>query len=257
MGFPTVNVPVLSKTTVVTSFIFWIAAPLRIRIPFSAPLPLPTINAVGVANPNAHGQAITNTATAEKIAIVEFVTSKFTQGKKSTNRAVPLRIISGNTLQAKKVKIAKAKTVGTKMAVTRSANACIGTFVVCASSTSLAICETKVSLPIFFASTLNDPSILMVAPITLSPTVLFVGIDSPVAIDSSTAPSPFIIIPSVGIFSPALTIMISPTIISETEISISSLSFRSTAFFAPKDMRRLIASDDLPRALTSIYRPVR
>lgn len=33
-----------------------------IRIPFSAHFPVPTINAVGVANPSAQGQAITITA---------------------------------------------------------------------------------------------------------------------------------------------------------------------------------------------------
>ena len=37
------------------------ASPLFIRTPFSAPFPVPTIIAVGVANPNAHGHAITRT----------------------------------------------------------------------------------------------------------------------------------------------------------------------------------------------------
>jgi hypothetical protein len=31
-----------------------------INIPYDAAIPVPTITAVGVANPNAHGQAITN-----------------------------------------------------------------------------------------------------------------------------------------------------------------------------------------------------
>ena len=39
-----------------------------IKICDSAPLPIPTINAVGVASPKAHGQAITKTDTAESIA---------------------------------------------------------------------------------------------------------------------------------------------------------------------------------------------
>jgi hypothetical protein len=38
------------------------ASALRIRTPFSAPLPVPTIIAVGVANPRAQGQAIMTTA---------------------------------------------------------------------------------------------------------------------------------------------------------------------------------------------------
>ncbi len=33
------------------------------RIPFSAPLPVPTMMAVGVARPRAQGQAMTSTAT--------------------------------------------------------------------------------------------------------------------------------------------------------------------------------------------------
>ena len=36
-------------------------SPPFINIPFSAPLPVPTIIAVGVASPNAHGHAITST----------------------------------------------------------------------------------------------------------------------------------------------------------------------------------------------------
>jgi hypothetical protein len=38
-------------------------SPFLKRIPFCAAFPIPTINAVGVANPSAHGQAIINTAT--------------------------------------------------------------------------------------------------------------------------------------------------------------------------------------------------
>src|SRR3989344_5442089 len=37
------------------------ASPFLMRIPLFAPIPLPTINAVGVAKPNAHGHAITKT----------------------------------------------------------------------------------------------------------------------------------------------------------------------------------------------------
>ena len=36
-----------------------------IKIPFSAPFPIPTMIAVGVAKPRAHGQAITKTEMAE------------------------------------------------------------------------------------------------------------------------------------------------------------------------------------------------
>ena len=62
-GRPSVSVPVLSSTTI---SIFLLNSKLKaslIRMPSSAPLPIPTIIAVGVASPNAHGQAITNTVT--------------------------------------------------------------------------------------------------------------------------------------------------------------------------------------------------
>ena len=62
-GRPAVIVPVLSRTTVS----IWPArsrtSPPRIRIPFSAALPVPTRIAVGVARPIAHGHAMIITAT--------------------------------------------------------------------------------------------------------------------------------------------------------------------------------------------------
>ena len=63
-GLPYVNVPVLSNAMTLISFNVCTASPLRIKIPFSAPKPLPTIKAVGVPKPSAQGQAMTNTAVA-------------------------------------------------------------------------------------------------------------------------------------------------------------------------------------------------
>src|SRR5687768_17729831 len=62
-GFPTVNVPVLSKTIVLTLFAISICSPPLYNIPFSAPFPAPIINAAGVAIPNAQGQAMIITDT--------------------------------------------------------------------------------------------------------------------------------------------------------------------------------------------------
>src|SRR3989338_5628788 len=62
-GFPFVIVPVLSTTTVLTLWSFSSVAASLIKIPSLAPLPTPTIIAVGVARPKAHGQAITRTPT--------------------------------------------------------------------------------------------------------------------------------------------------------------------------------------------------
>ena len=59
---PFVRVPVLSNTTVVMLRAFSKACASLIRIPFSAPLPVPTIIAVGVANPKEQGHAMINTA---------------------------------------------------------------------------------------------------------------------------------------------------------------------------------------------------
>ena len=56
-------VPVLSSTTVVTRPAISSAWASLIRIPSSAPRPLATRIAVGVASPKAQGQATTNTAT--------------------------------------------------------------------------------------------------------------------------------------------------------------------------------------------------
>ena len=63
-GRPSVTVPVLSSTTVVTLRARCNASPLRIRIPCSAAFPMPTIMEIGVARPSAHGQAITSTVMA-------------------------------------------------------------------------------------------------------------------------------------------------------------------------------------------------
>ncbi|MPM10760.1 hypothetical protein SDC9_57094 [bioreactor metagenome] len=60
-GFPSVIVPVLSKTIVWILCVTSRAVPLLISTPFSAPLPVPTMMAVGVAKPNAQGQAMTKT----------------------------------------------------------------------------------------------------------------------------------------------------------------------------------------------------
>ena len=55
-------VPVLSSTTVSARCAVSKASPDLMRIPFSAPLPVPTIMAVGVASPKAQGQEMTRTA---------------------------------------------------------------------------------------------------------------------------------------------------------------------------------------------------
>jgi len=61
VGLPSVIVPVLSKIMVVILEVVCSASPLRISIPDSAALPIPTIIDIGVAKPSAHGQAMIST----------------------------------------------------------------------------------------------------------------------------------------------------------------------------------------------------
>src|SRR3990167_3229380 len=61
-GFPLVKVPVLSKTIALILQALSRGSPPFTKIPCSAPTPVPTIIAVGVARPKAQGQAITITA---------------------------------------------------------------------------------------------------------------------------------------------------------------------------------------------------
>ena len=63
-GLPRVSVPVLSSTMVLMRRALSSASPPRIRMPCSAALPVPTMIAVGVARPSAHGQAMISTAIA-------------------------------------------------------------------------------------------------------------------------------------------------------------------------------------------------
>ncbi len=61
---PVVTVPVLSRTTVSTRRVVSSTSGPLIRMPNWAPRPVPTMSAVGVASPRAHGQAMISTATA-------------------------------------------------------------------------------------------------------------------------------------------------------------------------------------------------
>ena len=64
VGLPSVNVPVLSITSVSTFSSRSSASALRIRMPAAAPRPTPTMIDIGVARPSAQGQAMISTETA-------------------------------------------------------------------------------------------------------------------------------------------------------------------------------------------------
>ena len=61
---PVVIVPVLSSTAVSTRRVASSTSPPLMTMPSCAPRPVPTMIAVGVARPSAHGQAMISTATA-------------------------------------------------------------------------------------------------------------------------------------------------------------------------------------------------
>ena len=63
--------PVLSSTTVSSLRAVSSASAPRTRMPISAPRPVPTMIAVGVASPSAQGQAMISTATNASIALVK------------------------------------------------------------------------------------------------------------------------------------------------------------------------------------------
>ena len=60
-GSPLVIVPVLSSATIWTLPVSSSETAVLKRMPFFAPMPLPTMIATGVARPSAHGQLMTST----------------------------------------------------------------------------------------------------------------------------------------------------------------------------------------------------
>ncbi len=161
------------------------ASPERISTPRSAPRPEPTMIAVGVAKPRAHGQAMTSTAIADSVANSSGVSVGSTQGRNVAPQSRIGRRSSANSSQTRKLATAITMTPGTKTPVTRSASSWIGTFDPWASSTRRMTCDRKVSAPTRVARTWTRPSLLIVAPMTASPGPFSTGTDSPVAIDSS------------------------------------------------------------------------
>ena len=121
-GLPLVRVPVLSNTIVSSFSACSKASPPLIRIPISAPFPVPTMIAVGVARPNAQGQAMIIT---EMNAIKAKRNGVVGKGPKE----------SPKLHQNAKTKRARTITTGTKIAAILSASLCTGAFDPCACST--------------------------------------------------------------------------------------------------------------------------
>ena len=166
-----------------------ISGPLM-RMPSCAPRPVPTMSAVGVASPSAHGHAMISTATAAENAAV----------------ASPV-----TTSQPTSVASESASTIGTKTLDTRSTSRWIGAFPDCASATSLRdLRERRLLADLRRAH--DEPAVRVDRrPGDGAPGATSTGTGSPVSIDWSTADSPSTTTPSVATFSPGRTTKRSPT----------------------------------------------
>ena len=213
---PVVTVPVLSSTTTSTVLVDSSASGPLIRMPSWAPRPVPTIRAVGVARPSAHGQAMINTATAAANAAVEPAPAPSQKPRVATEIVM---------------------TMGTKTPEIRSASRWAWALPVWASSTSRAIWASWVSDPTRVARTTSRPPALTVAPTTVSPGPTSTGTDSPVSIEASTADEPSSTTPSVAIFSPGRTTKRSPTDSWSVAIDTSRPSRSTATSFAPSSIK--------------------
>ncbi len=181
-------------------------------MPSWAPRPVPTISAVGVARPSAHGQAMISTATAAAKAVV-----------------APAPLSS----HAPRVSSESAMTTGTKTPETRSARRWTSALPCWACSTSRAIWASWVSEPTRVARTTSRPPALTVAPVTTSPGPTSTGTGSPVSIDTSSAETPSTTSPSVATFSPGRTTKTSPTRRVSAGTCVSTPSRSSATSLAP------------------------
>mmetsp|Transcript_8814 Transcript_8814/g.37270 ORF Transcript_8814/g.37270 Transcript_8814/m.37270 type:complete len:315 (+) Transcript_8814:2761-3705(+) len=203
-GAPSVIVPVLSKMTCDAACAVSSGSPPLMSTPKRAPRPVPTITAVGVARPSAHGHAMTSTVMANR----------------KENRNVPsLSVHAVGTApafaaanHAIHVAVAVATTNGTNLDETASAYAWMGAFDVCASSMSRTTLANMESAPTSVATISGDPPlVLTVPPMTKSPTRFETGIDSPVkALSSAETFAPNKTRPSAGNRAPGATRSTSP-----------------------------------------------
>ena len=124
-------------------------------MPCSAALPVPTMIAVGVARPSAHGQAMISTAIA------------------ACKRERQARLGAERPASRRRSARPGPGSAGTKTSEMRSARRCIGALEPCASSTSRTICASVVSRPTLVARKTNEPVLFSVAPMTCSPGPFF------------------------------------------------------------------------------------
>ena len=188
-----VSVPVLSNTMVsIRPAISRLGASLN-RTPYRAAVPMPAMMAAGVANPSAHGQAMTSTETALINASSKL--PNIAQFPNNTTSAMPT-------------------TTGTKTPATLSAKRAMSAFVPCASSSARTMSPSAVSPPVAVARYSNPPSTTALPARTPSPAVLASAALSPVRCASSVKPAPVVTTPSTPMRSPTRASRTSPTLMS-------------------------------------------
>ena len=210
---PVVTVPVLSSTTVSTRRVDSSTSGPLMRMPSWAPRPVPTISAVGVARPRAHGQAMISTATAAVNAPV---------GRRRCRARSRAWRRPGRSRRARRPPRPGRRAAGP------------AALPFWASSTSRAICASGVSAPTRVARTTRRPPALTVAPATASPGPTSTGTDSPVSmrrVDRRACPPRRS--PSVAIFSPGRTTKRSPTASCSIGTRTSTPSRRTATSLAP------------------------
>ena len=204
-------------------------------MPISAPLPVDTMMATGVASPSALGHEMTTTATA---------------AVRARDTSAPVAAI-----QTTNVTSATPSTTGTNTPATLSAMRAMGALVALASSTSWMMRARFVSAPTRVARNVNEPVRLTVAALTVSPAAFSTGIDSPVSADSSTDDEPSTTTPSTGIDSPGRTTMMSPGTTASAATVCSAPSTRRVAVLGARLMRRSIAPPVFDLLRVSRYLP--
>ena len=160
-------------------------------MPSCAPRPVPTISAVGVARPSAHGQAMISTATAAVNAV-----AAERAGRRASRRASRARARSRPARRPPRRGRRAAAPAPCPTARPRRG-----------ARSARAPCRRRPSSRARRAGR----SVLTVAPATSAPAATSTGTDSPVSSDWSTADSPSTTTPSVAIFSPGRTTNRSPT----------------------------------------------
>ena len=233
-GRPSVSVPVLSQATTLIAPARSRVSASRTRMPARAAAPVPTMIAVGVASPSAHGHAITSTAIAWSDAAV--ADSPASQPTPRVSRAAP-------------------STTGTNTALTRSTSFWIGALLAWAPSTSRTIRASVVSSPTAPTMTATAPSTFSVPSLTGSPGPFATGRGSPVSMDSSKLAVPSRTCPSAGTRSPGLTSTTSPGRSSATGSVTSTPARRARAVSGRSATSARIAAAVWPVARASSHLP--